>query len=95
MVVNPAKIQMPILINDSFWNWNKSRKYGIFKIIAKTKIAPPATQNKALLGVAIILNILSVHDRFVNMTAMFEIIRVVNVIALTSLASYPMCRPTK
>ena len=95
MVVNPAKLQMPILIHESLRNWNKSRKNGMFKIIAKTKIAPPATQNKALLGVAIILNILSVHDRFVKIIAIFEIIRVVKVIALTSLASYPICRLTK
>ena len=95
MVVNPAKLQMTILINVSFWNWNKSRKNGIFKMSARKKIAPPATHNKALLGVAIILNILSVHDRFVNITAMFETIKVINAIARTSLASYPRCRPTK
>jgi len=39
--------------------------------------------------VAIILNILSVHDRFVRITAMLETINVVNAIALTSLASNP------
>ena len=76
MVVNPAKQQMTILINESLWNWNKSRKNGIFKISARKKIAPPVTHNTALLGVAKILNILSVHDRFVKITAMFEIIKV-------------------
>jgi hypothetical protein len=89
MVDNPAKVQRTILINVSFWNWNNSRKNGIFKISAIKKIAPPTTHNTALLGVAIILNILSVHDRFVNITAMFETIKVVNAIALTASGSYP------
>jgi len=51
---------------------------------ARKKIAPPTTHKTALLGVAIILNILSVHDLFVKMTAMFETIRVINVNARIS-----------
>ena len=55
----------------------------------KKKMAPPTTHTTALLGDAIILNILSVHDRFVNMMAMFDTINVVNAIARTSLALKP------
>ena len=56
----------------------------MFKIKARKKIAPPITHKTALLGVTIILNILSVQDRFVNITEMFETIKVVNAIARTS-----------
>ena len=87
IVVIPARLQMAILINGSFWNWNKSRKKGIFKMSARKKIAPPATHNTARLGVAKILKILSVHDLLVNITAMFETIKVINAIARTSFAS--------
>ena len=66
MVVNPARLQMIILMNVSFWNWKRLKKNGIFKINNRKKIAPPTTHKTALLGVAIILNILSVHERLVN-----------------------------
>jgi len=42
------------------------------KLITEKKIAPPTTHKTALLGVAIILNILSVHDRFVRIIAILE-----------------------
>ena len=89
IVVNPAKQQMMILISGSLWNWNKFKKNGIFRIRVRKKIAPPTTQRTALFGVTKILNILSVHDRFVKITAMFETIKVINAIALIFSGSYP------
>ena len=89
MVAKPAKIQMTTLINVGLWNWNKSRKNGMFKIRVKNKIAPPVTHITDLLWVIMILNILSVHDRFVSITAIFETIKVINAMARTSLGSYP------
>src|SRR5659263_224183 len=70
----PAKLQIRICTVVSFSNWNNSRKNGTFNMSAKKKTAPPTTHKTALLGVAIILNILSVHERLVRITAILEII---------------------
>ena len=62
---------------------------------ARKNIAPPATHNTALLGVDKIVNILSVHERFVNITAILETIKVINDIARTSFAAYPRRSPKR
>ena len=87
IVVNPAKLQNRTLKTLSLPNLNKSRKKGVFNISPRKKTAPPETHKTALLGVFIILNILSDHERLVSITAMFETIKVINAIALTSLTS--------
>jgi len=66
---------------------------GIFNINTKKNIAPPATHNTALFGEDKILNILSVHDRFVKITAMLDTINIIKVIARNSFTSYPRCNP--
>ena len=87
MVDNPANTQMPKLIRVGFRNWNSFRKKGVLRIRTRKEIAPPVTHNTALLGVTRILKILSVHDRFVRITAMFDTIKVMKAMALTSFAS--------
>ena len=84
MIVDiPAKTQIRICTIVSFSNWNNSRKNGTLSMSVKKKAAPPTTHKTALLGVAIILNILSVHERLVRITAILETIRVVNAMART------------
>ena len=86
---------MRIFTSEGLSNWNKPRKNGMFKIIPRKKTAPPVTHRTALLGETIILKILAVHDLLVNITAMFDAISVMNVIALTSPGEYNMLREVK